>query len=237
MDKYEKVLELAKRRGFLWPSFEIYGSTAGFWDFGPLGAALKGRIKEIWRDFHVIRGGFYEIETPTMNIEDVFVASGHVNNFADLMIECKKCGEAFKADSVLEKCPECGGSLGEAYAFNLMFKTSIGPGSQRIGYLRPETAQGMFVDFHRLLRFYRDRLPFGVAQIGKVYRNEISPRQGTLRLREFTIAEVEVFVDPRKMEHPRFDEVKDVVLQLYPAKEQLSDGKVLELSAKDAVEK
>jgi glycyl-tRNA synthetase len=237
MDKYEKVIELAKRRGFLWPSFEIYGSTAGFWDFGPLGAALKRGVKEIWRDFHVIREGFYEIETPTMNIEDVFVASGHVNNFADLMIECKKCGEAFKADSALEKCPECGGSLGEVYAFNLMFKTTIGPGSQRIGYLRPETAQGMFVDFQRLLRFYRDRLPFGVAQIGKVYRNEISPRQGTLRLREFTIAEVEVFVDPRKTEHPRFDEVKDVVLQLYPAKEQLSDGKALKLSVKDAVEK
>lgn len=237
MDKYEKVIELAKRRGFLWPSFEIYGSTAGFWDFGPLGAALKRRVKEIWLDFHVVRGGFYEIETPTMCIEDVFVASGHVNNFADLMVECKKCGGAFKVDSALEKCPECGGSLGEVYAFNLMFKTSIGPGSQRIGYLRPETAQGMFVDFHRLLRFYRDRLPFGVAQIGKVYRNEISPRQGTLRLREFTIAEVEVFVDPRKTEHPRFNEVQDVMLQLYPAKEQLSDGKALKLSVKDAVEK
>ncbi|NYT00721.1 MAG: glycine--tRNA ligase [Methanocellales archaeon] len=237
MDKYEKVIELAKRRGFLWPSFEIYGSTAGFWDFGPLGTALKRRIKEIWIDFHVIRGGFYEIETPTMCIEDVFVASGHVNNFADLMVECKKCGEAFKVDSAMEKCPECGGSLGEVCAFNLMFKTSIGPGSKRIGYLRPETAQGMFVDFHRLLRFYRDRLPFGVAQIGKVYRNEISPRQGTLRLREFTIAEVEIFIDPRKTEHPNFEDVKNVVLQLYPAKEQLSDGKTLKLSLKDAVEK
>ncbi|MDI6639510.1 MAG: glycine--tRNA ligase, partial [Methanocellales archaeon] len=183
MDKYERVIELAKRRGFLWPSFEIYGSTAGFWDFGPLGAALKRRIEDLWRDFYVIGEGFYEIETPTMSIEDVFVASGHVSSFVDLMVECKKCGEAFRADLVQEKCPECGGSLGDAYAFNLMFKTSIGPGSQRIGYLRPETAQGMFVDFHRLLRFYRDKLPFGVAQIGKVYRNEISPRQGVLRLR------------------------------------------------------
>ncbi|HIH36914.1 MAG TPA: glycine--tRNA ligase [Methanocellales archaeon] len=237
MDKYEKVIELAKRRGFLWPSFEIYGSTAGFWDFGPLGAALKRRIKETWRDFYVIREGFYEIETPAMNIEDVFVASGHVDNFTDLMAECKKCGEAFKVDLGLEKCPECGGSLGDAYAFNLMFKTSIGPGSKRIGYLRPETAQGMFVDFHRILRFYRDRLPFGVAQMGKVYRNEISPRQGTLRLREFTIAEVEIFIDPRMNEHPRFDEVKDIMLRLYPAKERVINGVDLEISVKDAVEK
>ncbi|MDD2777771.1 MAG: glycine--tRNA ligase [Methanocellales archaeon] len=237
MDKYERVIELAKRRGFLWPSFEIYGSTAGFWDFGPLGAALKRRIKETWRDFYVIREGFYEIETPAMNIEEVFVASGHVENFTDLMVECKKCGEAFKVDLALEKCPECGGSLGDAYAFNLMFKTSIGPGSKRIGYLRPETAQGMFVDFHRILRFYRDKLPFGVAQIGKVYRNEISPRQGTLRLREFTIAEVEIFIDPRMNEHPRFDEVKDIMLRLYPAKEQVINKFDLEISVKDAVEK
>ncbi len=237
MDKYERIIELAKRRGFLWPSFEIYGSTAGFWDFGPLGAALKRRITEIWRDFYVIREGFYEIETPTMNIEDVFVASGHVDNFTDLMVECKKCGEAFKVDFALEKCPECGGSLGDAYAFNLMFKTSIGPGSKRIGYLRPETAQGMFIDFHRILRFYRDRLPFGVAQIGKVYRNEISPRQGTLRLREFTIAEVEIFIDPKMNDHPRFDEVMDTMLRLCPAKEQVVGGGDLELSVKDAVKK
>ncbi|MDD2666705.1 MAG: glycine--tRNA ligase [Methanocellales archaeon] len=235
MDKYERVIELAKRRGFLWPSFEIYGSTAGFWDFGPLGATLKRRIKETWRDFYVIREGFYEIETPTMNIEEVFVASGHVDNFTDLMVECKKCGEAFKVDLALEKCPECGGSLGDAYAFNLMFKTSIGPGSKRIGYLRPETAQGMFVDFHRMLRFYRDRLPFGVAQIGKVYRNEISPRQGTLRLREFTIAEVEIFIDPEMNEHPRFDEVKDTMLRLHPA--QAINSCNLDISVKDAVEK
>ncbi|MDI6859551.1 MAG: glycine--tRNA ligase [Methanocellales archaeon] len=237
MDKYERVIELAKRRGFLWPSFEIYGSTAGFWDFGPLGAALKRRIEDLWRDFYVIGEGFYEIETPTMGIEDVFVASGHVSSFVDLMVECKKCGEAFRADLVQEKCPECGGSLGDAYAFNLMFKTSIGPGSQRIGYLRPETAQGMFVDFHRLLRFYRDKLPFGVAQMGKVYRNEISPRQGVLRLREFTIAEAEIFIDPREREHPRFDDVEDVVLRLYPVKEQVGKGSMLELSVKDAIDR
>ncbi|MCZ7391892.1 MAG: glycine--tRNA ligase [Candidatus Methanoperedens sp.] len=237
-DKYEQVIELAKRRGFLWGSFELYGGTAGFYDYGPLGAMLKRRVENIWRDIFVINEGYYEIESPTIGIEDVFIASGHVGGFSDPLTECQKCHEAFRADHLVKdvmdnpdtlstdelsevinknntKCPECGGKLGRVYEFNLMFKTSIGPGGKRAGYLRPETAQGMFVDFPRLLKFYRDRLPFGATQIGKAYRNEISPRQGVIRLREFTQAEAEIFIDPRDKTHPKFKEVADIVLNLY----------------------
>ncbi|MBC2699592.1 MAG: glycine--tRNA ligase [ANME-2 cluster archaeon] len=259
MDIYDSVIELAKRRGFLWNSFEIYGGTAGFYDYGPLGAMLKRRIENIWRDIYVINEGYYEIEVPTIGIEDVFVASGHVGGFSDPLTECVKCHESFRADHLVEdfarnpdtltpdelsviikenniRCPDCGGELGGVYEFNLMFSTSIGPGSKRVGYLRPETAQGMFVDFPRLLRFYREKLPFGVTQIGKAYRNEISPRQGVIRLREFTQAEAEIFVDPRDKSHPGFDSIRDNVLILYSDPAQSSGKDQIEMSLGEAVE-
>ena len=259
MDIYDSVIELAKRRGFIWNSFEIYGGTAGFYDYGPLGAMLKRRIENIWRDIYVINEGYYEIEVPTIGIEDVFVASGHVGGFSDPLTECVKCHESFRADHLVEdvasnpdtltpdelsviikenniKCPDCGGELGGVYEFNLMFSTSIGPGSKRVGYLRPETAQGMFVDFPRLLRFYREKLPFGVTQIGKAYRNEISPRQGVIRLREFTQAEAEIFVDPRDKSHPRFDSIRDYALILYSDPAQSSGKDQIEMSLGEAVD-
>ncbi len=258
-DKYEQVLELAKRRGFIWNSFELYGGTAGFYDYGPLGAMLKRRVENIWRDIFVINEGYYEIESPTIGIEDVFIASGHVGGFSDPLTECQKCNEAFRADHLVRdimdnpdtlsadeltqvlnknniKCPECGGKLGNVYEFNLMFKTSIGPGGKRAGYLRPETAQGMFVDFPRLLKFYRDHLPFGATQIGKAYRNEISPRQGVIRLREFTQAEAEIFIDPRDKTHPKFAEVADIVLNLY-SQEGQAEGSSEKMSINEAVKK
>ena len=246
MDRYEQVIELAKRRGFLWNSFELYGGAAGFYDYGPLGSTLKRRIEHIWRDLYVIQEGFMEIETPTIGIEDVFLASGHVGGFSDPLCECTKCGEAFRADHLVDNivevpdtlsnteldwiikendigCPECGGKLGDAYEFNLMFKTTIGPGSGRAGYMRPETAQGMFVNFQRLSRFYRDKLPFGVTQIGKSYRNEISPRQGVIRLREFTQAEAEIFIDPRNKEHRDFERFANTAVNLYSQEGQDRD--------------
>ncbi|MFZ2410980.1 MAG: glycine--tRNA ligase [Candidatus Methanoperedens sp.] len=258
-DKYEQVLELAKRRGFIWNSFELYGGTAGFYDYGPLGAMLKRRVENIWRDIFVINEGYYEIESPTIGIEDVFIASGHVGGFSDPLTECQKCNEAFRADHLVKdimdnpdtlsadeltevlnknniKCPECGGGLGKVYEFNLMFKTSIGPGGKRAGYLRPETAQGMFVDFPRLLKFYRDHLPFGATQIGKAYRNEISPRQGVIRLREFTQAEAEIFIDPRDKTHPRFKDVSDIVLNLYSQEGQAA-GQSYKMTLGEAVKK
>lgn len=259
MDKYEQVIELAKRRGFLWNSFELYGGTAGFYDYGPLGSTLKRRIEQIWRDTYVIQEGYMEIETPTIGIEEVFVASGHVGGFSDPLCECKNCAEAFRADHLVDKivavadalcndelgrvirennvkCPECEGELGEPYEFNLMFKTDIGPGAGRQGYMRPETAQGMFVDFLRLARFYREKLPFGATQIGKSYRNEISPRQGVIRLREFTQAEAEIFIDPNEKGHPNFSRFADTAVNLYSGEAQ-DKGAVEKMTLAEAVER
>ncbi len=257
MDKYEKVFELAKRRGFLWNSFELYGGSRGFYDYGPLGSTLKRRIEQTWREFYVIQEGFMEIECPTIGLEEVFIASGHVGGFSDPLCECMNCKEAFRADHLVEnvmdapgtlsaedltkvireneiRCPECGGEFRDAYEFNLMFKTTIGPGTGRQGYLRPETAQGMFVDFQRLSKFYRDKLPFGAVQIGKSYRNEIAPRQGVIRLREFTQAECEIFVDPRNKKHPNFERFADRELMLY-SQEAQQKGESFRMTVQEAV--
>ena len=260
-DIYEKVMELAKRRGFIWPSGEIYGGVAGFIDYGPLGAQMKRRIEEIWRRFYVIREGFYEIECPTIGIEPIYVASGHVKGFSDKMCQCPHCEEYLRADHVAAAngcgnaaalsaealaetlkglpCTACGEELGEVrvFDFNLMFNTQIGPGSQRKGYLRPETAQGIFTDFPRLLRFYRDKLPFGAVQIGKSFRNEISPRQGMIRLREFTQAEAEIFVHPEGKKHPRFALYAEYCVPLLGCSEQEGKGESVEVTMKDAVER
>jgi glycyl-tRNA synthetase len=245
MDKNEKVNELARRRGFLWPAFELYGGAAGFYDYGPLGAPLKRRIEDIWRQYFVIQEGFAEIEAPTIGVEGVFQASGHLSGFSDPLTSCKECREIYRADHLIKHivevpdalsneeiyktiqeneivCPECGGELASIYEFNLMFKTMIGPGNKMTGYLRPETAQGMFINFPRLLRYFRDSLPFAAVQIGKSYRNEISPRQGVIRLREFTQAEAEIFIDPRDKTHPRFNEVKDIKMKFYSQKAQVT---------------
>jgi glycyl-tRNA synthetase len=205
---WEKVLAMAKRRGFIWPAFDIYGGLSGFYDYGPLGAELKRNIIDIWRRYYVVQEGMAEIDSPNLSPEDVFRASGHLDKFEDYMTVCKSCGVAFRADKLLKidnadslsaeelweemkregiKCPECGGELSKPEPFNLMFRTTIGPKGkrERTGYLRPETAQAMFMDFSHLYRYFREKLPFGAVQIGKGFRNEISPRQGLLRLREF----------------------------------------------------
>jgi len=260
-DIHEKVMDLARRRGFIWPTSECYGSMAGFIDYGPLGAMMKRRVENIWRDFYVIGEGYYEIECPTVAQEAVFVASGHVKGFADKMCQCPHCLEFLRADHVakgggvsgaatmdnemlaaaIASCPclACGKVLGkvEVFSFNLMFRTFIGPGSQRTGYLRPETAQGMFVDFTRLLRFYRDHLPFGAVQIGKSYRNEISPRQGMIRLREFTQAEAEIFVHPEEKAHPRFSRYAAYTMPLLTAQQQQAKEPPLTMSMRDAVDR
>jgi glycyl-tRNA synthetase len=261
-DVFENVMDLAKRRGFIWPTSECYGAVAGFIDYGPLGAMMKRRVENVWRDFYVIQEGYYEIECPTIAQEAVFIASGHVKGFSDKMCQCPHCREFLRADHVAEagnipnpsimknedlaaaitscKCPACDEVLGtvEVFNFNLMFSTTIGPGSQRTGYLRPETAQGMFVDFSRLLRFYRDKLPFGAVQIGKSYRNEISPRQGMIRLREFTQAEAEIFVHPdEKNHHPAFSRYADYRMPLLTFIQQQRCEDPVELSMQEAVDK
>ena len=260
--RYEKVMEIAKRRGFIWPSFEIYGGAGGFYDFGPLGASLKHKIIQKWREFYVIGEGFLEIDSPSITPEEVLKASGHVDHFIDLMSECQKCKTAFKLPDVIRevtgkdveglskselgqfmeekkvRCPECGGEFGEIFDFNSMFRTTIGPGTKRVGYLRPETAQTIFINFKRLQRHARGQLPFGVAQIGRGYRNEISPRQGIIRLREFTMAEAEVFFDPADPHHPRFGEVAKEELRLWLAKDQeKGEKKLTEITAGEVVKK
>ncbi len=255
-------MEMAKRRGFIWPSFEIYGGAAGFYDFGPLGSAMKNNIIKKWRDIYVCGEGFLEIDSPTLTPHEVLKASGHVDHFTDAMVECKKCGSAFKATDLIKdktgqdveglgkekmqevikqdgiRCPDCAGEFGEVFDFNAMFKTAIGPGSKRVGYLRPETAQGIFIDFKRLFRHARGKLPMGVVQIGKGYRNEISPRQGMIRLREFTMAEAEVFFDPEDPKHPKFSDVAHDHLNLWLSKDQIAGNeKLTEVVAETAVDK
>ena len=240
-DQLSKVLALAKRRGILWPSYEIYGGVAGFYDYGPLGAQLKSSLEALWRRYYVAGEGFAELAAPVISPEPVFKASGHLEKFSDIMVECPKCGEAFRADHLLKelypdeappvtiedtartlkernvRCPNDKGALSEPFPFNLMFRTNIGPGIKRAGYLRPETAQAMFLDFGLLYRFFREKLPFGAVQIGRGFRNEIAPRQGIIRLREFNMAEAEVFVDPEKKgKHPRFAEVSGLKLHIVP---------------------
>jgi len=255
-------MDIARRRGFIWPSFEIYGGVGGFYDFGPLGTILKNKIIQKWREYYVLREGFFEIDSPSVTPEEVLKASGHVDHFLDAMTECQKCGAAFRvADVVREatgkdvegmskdemeqfmekhrvRCPDCGGELGPVFDFNAMFRTTIGPGAQRVAYLRPETAQAMFIDFKRLQRHARGKLPFGVVQIGKGYRNEISPRQGIIRLREFTMAEAEVFFDPDDPHHPRFSDVASEELRLWLAGDQEKGKRQLnEVTAEQAVKK
>jgi glycyl-tRNA synthetase, dimeric type len=259
--KNEDVMNIAKKRGFLWSSFEIYSGVAGFFDYGPLGAILKNKIMNKWREYYLVGEGFYEIESPTIMPEEALKASGHVDHFNDPMTECKECLEVFRADHIIKgaigqeveglenqelteilsdeqiRCPRCEGHLTHVWSYNLMFQTLIGAKGKKTGYMRPETAQGIFIPFKRLLRFYRGKLPFGMVQLGKAYRNEISPRQGVIRLREFTQAEAEIFVDPRDKKHPRFKDVTQQVLTLYPADAQEEDGEPIQVTAQEAVDK
>lgn len=244
-DRYELLVELAKRRGFFWPSFEIYGGVGGFIDLGPLGSALKRKIEDKWRDFFVKRQGLLEISTPIIMPSKVFEASGHLEHFKDSMVECLRCGRKYRADQLVSevtgldaetltieelgraikernvKCLECGGELSEPKYFVTMFKTNIGPYSDAVGYARPETAQGMFINFKRVYEVAREKIPVGIAQIGTALRNEISPRQGPIRLREFTLMEFEFFFDPNDPSCDKLPEVENEVLRLLPAEERL----------------
>ncbi len=250
------LMSLCKRRGFIWPSFEIYGGVAGMYDYGPLGCSLRNNIVDVWRSIYKGREGFVEIDSETVNPREVFKASGHVDEFADLITYCQKCQAPFRADHLVKdfyenadiltpkqledafvqhgvKCPECGGDLGPVEEFNLMFKTTIGPGSARVGYLRPETAQGIFVNFPNLYRYNREKMPLGVIQTGRGYRNEIAPRQGMIRMREFNMMEVELFVDPEDKDWARFPLIENETLDLVP---NTGTGMVT-VTVKEAVEK
>ena len=194
----EKVVSLCKRRGFIFPGSEIYGGLANSWDYGPLGVELKNNIKqEWWKRFVHQRPDVVGLESALVMNPKVWEASGHISNFSDPLVECKKCHNRFHADQVGgNKCPDCGGELTTPKQFNLMFKTFIGPSEEQanVAYFRPETAQGMFVDFKNVMETTRKRLPFGIAQIGKSFRNEITPGNFIFRTREFEQMEIEYFI-------------------------------------------
>jgi len=194
-----KIVSLAKRRGFIYQGSEIYGGLAGTFDYGPLGVTLKNNIKQLWWKLFVDeREDMYGIDAAILMNQNVWKASGHTATFTDPLIECGKCKRRFRGDHLENKemCPECGGKLGEARQFNMMFKTNVGATEDEnsVSYLRPETAQGMFVNFKNVLDSFHPTLPFGLAQIGKAFRNEIAPRDFIFRLRELEQMEIEYFV-------------------------------------------
>ena len=218
--RLERMSAMLRRRGVVLPAFDIYGGVSGLIDYGPVGASIRRRLTQKWVDHWLSHGDIVEIDSPTITPEAVLVASGHVGEFNDLMTECKGCGSVFRADHLVEhlhpnadslnsdeidkllstgiECPSCSESAWtSAQPMNLMFSTKIGAMSAgRTAYMRPETAQGMFMLYPALYRHFRQKLPFGAIQTGKGYRNEISPRQGMIRLREFNMAELEYFIDP-----------------------------------------
>ncbi|MDO8472530.1 MAG: glycine--tRNA ligase [Dehalococcoidia bacterium] len=196
----EKMTSLCKRRGFIFQSSEIYGGLGSCWDYGPLGIELKRNVKEAWwRSMVRLRDDVVGMDAAILMNPQVWVASGHVQGFTDALVECKKCHLRFRSDAVEgPKCPSCGGELTEPRQFNLMFKTFMGPveDGASVVYLRPETAQGIFVNFLNVQTALRRKLPFGIAQIGKAFRNEITPGNFTFRTREFEQMEMEFFVKP-----------------------------------------
>ncbi len=221
----EEIVSLAKRRGFIFPAGELYGGLAGIYDYGPLGALLKHHVKELWLDHFVFsRDDMYLIDAAIVMGEDALTASGHVGGFSDPLIQDLKTGKEYRLDHLLEEAgvdvsqmdfaemegvirekgirsPE-GNELGNARAFNLMLKTQLGASSDSssTAYLRPETAQGIFVNYKNIMDALHPKIPFGVAQIGKAYRNEITPRNFIFRLREFEQMEIEYFIHPESWE-------------------------------------
>ena len=242
--RLERLNGMLRRRGFLLPAFEIHGGAKGLYDFGPVGGRMRSRMNQRWLDHWLRLGNVVEVSCPTVTPYAVLEASGHVGEFSDFMTECTTCGEASRADTLLEEhhpnpdslkrdelqsllkvvnppCHACNDpKWSDISAQNLMFNTTIGAGdSGRAGFLRPETAQGMFTSFNALHRHFRERLPFGAMQVGKGYRNEIAPRQGMIRLREFNMAELEYFIDPEAKLNDDLSPWDDRPMQL------LSEGK------------
>ncbi len=197
----EKIVSLAKRRGFVFPGSEIYGGLAGTFDYGPYGVMLKENIERLWLQmFRDGRDDMYGVDATILMNPRVWEASGHVSGFSDPLVECEKCKRRFRADHLEDAatCPECGGKLGEARQFNMMFKTHAGAMEDESAtvYLRPETAGGIFMNYKNVMDALHPKLPFGIAQIGKAFRNEIAPRDFIFRLRELSQMEVEYFVKP-----------------------------------------
>lgn len=214
--KLEDIVSLCKRRGFIYQGSEIYGGLSGTWDYGPLGVALKRNIQNLWwKTFVEDRDDMYGIDAAILMNQKVWQASGHADGFNDPLVECLNCKARLRQDHIeKDKCPNCGtvGKFSEPRQFNMMFKTNVGPveDENSVSYLRPETAQGIFTNYKNVVDSFYPDLPFGIAQIGKAFRNEISPRDFVFRSREFEQMEIEYFVNPEDWEK-EFDKwVKDI---------------------------
>lgn len=216
--KLDDLVSLAKRRGFIYPGSEVYGGLAGTWDYGPLGVALKRNIMSLWwKMFVEDRDDMFGVDAAILMNPQVWRASGHTETFSDPLVECSNCHSRFRADKVdLSYCPTCGqtGTFGEPRQFNMMFVTHAGPvdDDSSTVYLRPETAQGIFTNYKNVLDSFYPNLPFGIAQQGKAFRNEISPRDFIFRSREFEQMEIEYFVRPENWEEA-FDNWRELIWQ------------------------
>jgi len=259
MKSITDVESLAKRRGFFWMSSEIYGGLSGFYEYGHVGTLVKRKLENVWRSYFLgLNDNFFEIEPADIMPEKVFIASGHLENFVDPIAKCRKCGTEHRADHILEeflhenfegmsaieltemmkkhkvRCPKCKGELSDVEVFNMTFPINLGVKGETKAYLRPETAQGVYINFLQEFDVTRKKLPLGLAIIGKTFRNEISPRQLIMRQREFTQAELQIFFDPEKIEeHPRWDEVKGYELLLKP----VNEANVVKMKADEVVKK
>lgn len=243
----KEIEEVCKRRGFFWRSDEIYGGISGLFTFGHLGTMIKNKFENKWRNYFLsLNDNFFEIDASDIMSEPVFKASGHLESFVDPVCKCAKCGNVERADHIVEdelnetfeglspdelmkmikkhniKCSNCGGEIKEVYEINMMFPLKIGVSdTPAIGYLRPETAQGAFVNFKRMFEVTRKKLPLGLAIVGKAYRNEINPRKLLMRKREFTQAELQIFFNPNNIkDHEDWNSVKDYKLLLSPLKDR-----------------
>jgi glycyl-tRNA synthetase len=246
MDLFDQLSELAKRRAIFYPAFEIYGGVSGFINYGPIGSLLKQNIEQKWRQRFVYQEGMMELESTIIMPEQAFLASGHVAHFTDFMTRCSQCNKVFRVDLLLHdskikaveglsqqtldtlvekndvRCPDCEGKLLSSEPFNLMFQTQIGSlDARQTGFGRPEAGQGQFLDFKRLYLAAREQLPLGIAQVGRCVRNEIAPRKGPIRLREFTIIDYEIFFDPEDPTYPPIEQIQDQRLRILSASEQL----------------
>ncbi len=255
--KAEKIMNIAMKRGFFYPSAEIYGAKAGFWTYGSLGTKLKQKWERLWREYFLgLDPNFYEIDDCNIMPKKVFESSGHLKNFNDPLTECVKCHFRFRADQLIEdelkkdvagmddaaltklmqenklKCPKCKGELLPVRFFNMMFDVRVGVTGDDVMYLRPESAQSPYMAFKREFEATRRKLPLGLAVIGRAYRNEISPRQGFFRLREFTQAELQIFFHDKKInEHPHFADLAEYKVIVYQQK------RLQKVSCKDLNEK
>jgi len=258
----EDIQRICANRGIVFPTAEIYSTLSGFYDYGPVGALLKRKFIEYWRDFFVkSEENIFEIDGCVVLPEKVFIASGHLKSFVDPITQCMKCKSIHRADQLIEektgkfmegkpikelteiirknkiKCSRCGGELSEVRLFNLMLKTEISPVGGQTGYLRPETAQNIFTAFQRVFRSTRSKLPMGMSQIGRSFRNEISPRHFLVRIREFNQMEIEIFFDPEHPECPNFNDVKGKKIIVFTRDAQKKGAKPIKITAEDAVKK